>query len=96
MGPWRTTAQGFYTAFAVPPVVSALTLAVYFGSNAVMPVVLLYWVAVLAILGSLFFARRLPMWWAISVAATVALRAPRGKTGTLVFIASTTEVICRD
>ena len=74
--PSPATARATYAAFAVPPAVSILALAMYFGTKAVMPVVLLYWAAVLAILGSLFFARRLPVWWVVSVAATVALLFP--------------------
>ncbi len=65
-----------YAALAVPPVVSGSALAVYIGTNLVAPVIALYWVAVLTVLGTLFFVRRLPTWWAISVSVSVALLVP--------------------
>ena len=65
-----------YAALTVPPVVSGSALAVYLGTKLVVPVIALYWVAVLTVLGTLFFVRRLPMWWAISVAVSVALLVP--------------------
>jgi hypothetical protein len=65
-----------YAALAVPPLVSGSALAVYLGTKLVVPVIVLYWVAVLTVLGTLFFVRRLPMWWAISVTVSVALLVP--------------------
>jgi hypothetical protein len=63
-------------ALAVPPVVSVVTLAVYFGTKAITPVVVLYWAAVLSVFGTLILFRRLPKWCAISVAISVALLVP--------------------
>ena len=70
------TARAPYAALAVPPVVSGSALAVYLGTKLVVLVIALYWVAVLTVLGTLFFVRRLPMWWAISGAVSVALLVP--------------------
>jgi len=70
------TIRAEYAALAAPPVVSGLALAVYLGTKLVAPVIALYWVAVLAVLGTLFLVRRFPMWWAISVVVSVALLVP--------------------
>jgi len=70
------TARAPYAALAVPPLVSALALIVYLDTKSLAPVVLLFWFAVLAVFGTLFFVRRLPMWWACSVAVSVALLGP--------------------
>jgi hypothetical protein len=74
--PAQMTHRAPYAALALPPVVSGLALAVYVGTKLVGPVIALYWLAVLAVLGTLFLVRRLPMWWAISTAASVALLVP--------------------
>ena len=74
--PVSVATRAQYVALAVPPVVSGMALGVYLGTRLVTPVIALYWVAVLTVLGALFFVRHFPIWWAISVAVSVALLVP--------------------
>ena len=70
------TTRASYALLAVPPVVSGFVLALYQGTELVTPVVALFWVAVVSLVGSLFFVRRIPLWWTLSVALSVAFLMP--------------------
>ena len=59
--------------FAVAPALSAFALAAYLGGGVVTLVIVLFWLSVLALIGTLLFVRR--SWWmcAASVACGIAL-----------------------
>lgn len=74
--PAPMSARASYVLLAVPPVVSGFVLAAYLGTELVTPVIALFWVAVLSLVSALVVVRRVPLWWALSAALTVALLMP--------------------
>lgn len=70
------TVRASYALLAVPPAVSGSALVAYLGTELVTPVIALFWLAVLSLVGTLVFVRRVPLWWALSVALSVGLLIP--------------------
>jgi hypothetical protein len=70
------TARASYALLVLPPVVSGLALGFYMGTELVTPVITLFWLAVLSLIGTLAFVRRIPLWWALSAALSIALLIP--------------------